>query len=660
MPTPRETSSRPLRRFTAWHATALYTAAAVVWTWPLPRVMSEAIAWDLGDPMFVAWVMGWVNDSVLALARGDGARFLAMWDAPIFHPAPLTLALSEHFIPQALMVLPVHAATGNVVLSYNVAVLATFVLSGLGMFLLARELTGSTAAALLAGAAFAFTPYRVDQLSHMQILSSQWMPFALFGLRRYFTTGRARPLVWGTLALVALNLSTGYYLFFFLPFVVAYVLGEMWARGRLADLPAWRDMTAAGLGTLLLTIPFLLPYLAVRLDAVGHRPYDEIVALSADVLAYVTASAYVGWWGSTLTAMQGSAENAAFPGLVVTLFAAATLLMGVIGAGARWRRATGGSARDRTALAFVSLALVLAASAVWIAATGGRIVDLLGLEVRLRNFPRVTLYAAVAFVLALALSRRLRAALTGASGSLAVPALVAAFGAFALSLGPRMEWMERFVAHGPYAVLLKFVPGFDGLRVPSRFAMIVVLWLSIAAAYAAAALARRGRWGAIAVIAAAVVAVAESRPIKFQVDQPIPSVNHTPLNPAKMLDARRLYERLAGMEEVVLIELPFGVPAWDIQYMRAQRVHGKPLVNGYSGHVPESHTRLGYLHTPLTYPATEWDTLLSSGATHVIVHEWAFRSLERGKRVSEWLEGNGAFELERSVNDVLYRLPKPQ
>ncbi|MBA3949383.1 MAG: hypothetical protein H0X44_05490, partial [Acidobacteria bacterium] len=516
MPTARAT-----RRLTAWHAAAIYTAAAVAWTWPLPRVMSEAIASDLGDPAFVAWVMGWVNDSVLALARGDGARFLAMWDAPIFYPAPLALAFSEHFIPQALLVLPLHAATGNIVLCYNVALLATFVLSGVGMFLLARELTGNTAAALLAGAAFAFTPYRVDQLSHMQILSSQWMPLALYGLRRYFTTGGARPLVWATLALVALNLSTGYYLFFFMPFVVAYVLGEMWARGRLADARTWRDVSAAGAGTLLLTMPFLLPYLAVRLDVVGQRPYDEIVTFSADVLAYVTASEFVAVWGSTLTAMRGTAENATFPGLTVALFAAAALVRAGLQAGARWRQAVDRSWRDGAGLVFIGFGLVLTAVAVWIAATGGRIVDMPGVEVRLRNFPRVTLYAAASCVLALALSRRLRHALTGARGALAGPALVAAFAAFALSLGPRMEWMDRFFAHGPYAVLLKFVPGFDGLRVPSRFAMIVVLWLAVAAAYAAAALARRGRWGTIAVLAAAVVAVAESRPVRFEVDQPI-------------------------------------------------------------------------------------------------------------------------------------------
>ncbi|HEX6322524.1 MAG TPA: hypothetical protein VFZ36_02265, partial [Vicinamibacterales bacterium] len=111
IPPATEDGSRPSARrpaLTAWHAAALYLAAALAWTWPLAPNIATAIAWDLGDPMLVAWVMGWVNDSLLALARGDAGRYLAMWDAPIFHPEPLVLAFSEHMIAQALFVLPLH------------------------------------------------------------------------------------------------------------------------------------------------------------------------------------------------------------------------------------------------------------------------------------------------------------------------------------------------------------------------------------------------------------------------------------------------------------------------------------------------------------------------------------------------------------------------
>jgi hypothetical protein len=75
-----------------------------------------------------------------------------------------------------------------------------------------RELTGSARAGFVAGLLYAFAPYRIGQFSHLQVLSSQWMPFALYGFRRYFDTRRAWPLAGAAFALVLQNWSCGYFL----------------------------------------------------------------------------------------------------------------------------------------------------------------------------------------------------------------------------------------------------------------------------------------------------------------------------------------------------------------------------------------------------------------------------------------------------------------
>ena len=85
-----------------------------------------------------------------------------------------------------MQILPVYALTGNIILCYNLLFLSTFVLSGLGMFLFVREVTGSARAGFVAGLIYAFAPFRVPQFAHLQVMSSQWMPFVLYGLRRYF------------------------------------------------------------------------------------------------------------------------------------------------------------------------------------------------------------------------------------------------------------------------------------------------------------------------------------------------------------------------------------------------------------------------------------------------------------------------------------------
>ena len=82
--------------------------------------------------------------------------------------------------------------------------------------------------------------------------------------------------------------------------------------------------------------------------------------------------------------------------------------------------------------------------------------------------------------------------------------------AFAMSLGPQIYAHGRLVEErNLYSLFYDFVPGFDGLRVPARFAMVVVLGLAALAGCGAAAIARR-RGGTVVIALAVAVMVAES------------------------------------------------------------------------------------------------------------------------------------------------------
>ena len=129
-------------------AAAAYTALTIAFTWPLARGLTRDIPGDFGDPLLNAWILAWDTSH---LGRG-------WWNANIYYPHPLALAYSEHLLPQALAIWPIQAIANNPILSYNVAFLATFVLSGLGMYLFVREITNSRAAAFVAGVVFAFAP----------------------------------------------------------------------------------------------------------------------------------------------------------------------------------------------------------------------------------------------------------------------------------------------------------------------------------------------------------------------------------------------------------------------------------------------------------------------------------------------------------------------
>src|SRR6185436_7119059 len=144
-PAPPRTSAH------AWYATGAYTLITLVLTWPLAKGLGRNVAWDLGESVLNMWILSWDCEQFRAILAGQFSHLRHFFDANIFHPAPLTLAYSEHLIPQAVQIFPVYALTGNPILCYNLLFLSTFVLSGLGMFLFARELTGSTVAAFVGG-----------------------------------------------------------------------------------------------------------------------------------------------------------------------------------------------------------------------------------------------------------------------------------------------------------------------------------------------------------------------------------------------------------------------------------------------------------------------------------------------------------------------------
>ncbi len=105
------------------------------------------------------------------------------------------------------------------------------------------------------------------------------MPFVLFGVHRYFERRRPLSLVGASAAFVAQNLSCGYYLVYFSPFVVAYVLFEIGRRRLWRDRGLWIALSVAALGVTATTLPFLLPYLELRRLGQPARSLDEVDGL---------------------------------------------------------------------------------------------------------------------------------------------------------------------------------------------------------------------------------------------------------------------------------------------------------------------------------------------------------------------------------------------
>jgi hypothetical protein len=624
-------------------------------TWPLARGLARDVAWDLGDSILNMWILAWDCERFLDVLFGHYSHLRHFFDANIFHPAPLTLAYSEHLVPQALQIFPLYALTKNPILCYNILFLSTYVLSGVGMFLFARELTGNTAAAFVGGLLFAFAPYRIPQASHLQVLSSQWMPFALYGFRRWVEHGRTRALAGATAATVLQGLSCGYYLIYFSPFAAAYVTWELWRVGRIRDRRRWLSLViAASIGAAVIA-PFVLPYLAVSRQLQLARSLGETTRLSADVYSYATASVAERFWGSRLADVFQKREGELFPGTVPIVLA----LIGV----ALWQRAgierTPSTARERTAWVFWAVAWLHVVAAAATIIFRRLTLDLWLFDLRLIDATQLLLRAAIAYAIALWLSPRLRvraAAFMRTRGFFAG----ALFAALWLSLGPSPQVLGRPLdLASPYRFLWNHVPGFDGLRVPARFAMIVTLMLAVLGSFGAAVIARsRHGLSVLAVLAAAFLFEAGAAPFVVNGMTPIRDFNQPSARLEVPSRAPAVYVAVGELPaDTTVADLPFGEADYDLRAMFYSIGRWRPILNGYSGFFPLHYGRAkAALNEVPRHPDFSMATLREFGATHVIVHEDAYLNGE-GRDTTATLRMLGATEVFRAGGDVLLALP---
>jgi hypothetical protein len=237
-------------------------------------------------------------------------------------------------------------------------------------------------------------------------------------------------------------------------------------------------------------------------------------------------------------------------------------------------------------------------------------------------------------------------------------ALVTGF-SFAMSLGPHIYAHGRLIEEtNVYSLFYDFVPGFDGLRVPARFAMVVVLGLAALAGCGAAAIARR-RGGSTLIALAAGLIIAESwaAPIELNVNSTeYKQPGLAPL-PDRLPDAAAIPAVYHFVQQLppssALIELPFGEVAFETRYMFYSTFHWRRLVNGYSGGGPDEYgLQVERLKEILADPETAWQAVLRSQATHLLVHEASYTG-GSGRLISAWALAHGAREIGTFGTDRL-------
>ena len=229
---------------------------------------------------------------------------------------------------------------------------------------------------------------------------------------------------------------------------------------------------------------------------------------------------------------------------------------------------------------------------------------------------------------------------------------------FWLSLGPviqsggvTLDWF------GLYSVFYDYVPGFSGLRVPSRFAALFLLFLGLLAAFGIAVIERRSRTLGRVVVAASALLLLRATPMGVSLNQPLPSEGLAPppayLTPAQTMPA--IYRAVDSLRPgAVLVEFPFGDIGYELRYTYFSALHRRRLMNGYSGVFPPSYlARKEVLARPMLDPPRALAAI--SGATHAVVHRGGWKD-DTGGVIAAWLEATGARVVTEADGAVLYEL----
>jgi hypothetical protein len=286
-------------------ALSLVVAVALaVWgTWPVATCLRACVvdatasgyvgAAFRRDVDLIVWILAWG-------AHALTTRPWAVFEAPIFHPAPHGLATTEHLLGLQPIYLPLALATGDPILAHQATLLATFAAAFLATLVLVRQWTGSWMAGGFAGVLYAFSPFRAVHLPALQIEAAWVLPLIVLALERVAAGGGSG---W-TIALatvIALQALNSYYLAYatlvLVGVLLVFAVADRRTRGRTGPL------VAATLAAAVVMAACSLPYLQARgegtlgaVDPVFAAASSARPGKTGATFAVLLAVAGMPWW----------------------------------------------------------------------------------------------------------------------------------------------------------------------------------------------------------------------------------------------------------------------------------------------------------------------------------------------------------------------------
>lgn len=567
-----------------------------LWPWPLHFCTGFP---DHFDPPFHAWKLQVDADKLL-----QDHKLVPDTNTNIYYPYANELYFDALLWPQGIVAALLKVAGCGPVLSYNIIFLFFWGMSGLFMYLLLRELDLERLPSFFGAAAMCLIPYRVSYYVEFNMQMCFGLPLFLFFWVRY----AKRPGVWNAVGLALAfwlqavsELYQAVILVLIFPLLALPFLPEIFRKyGRSRRLYI---SIAAGLVTVVpLCLLYLGPYFSLFKGGYGRKT-KEMMAHSLEPLAYL---------GKTLTELFFHLDFQSIKTDEMSVFPSLTLLILVVGYSLYSRRiiqpGMGKSEGWPVYLHWLRLIAVVSF-----------VILLWGLC--LSNQPEFNarlLYAIGNGTLILLLVSTIILVffteVEGRAARLSVGLAAAASLCFILSLGPYLRVHSDIVAEN---LVFSFVSTFfplNGFRVMSRFSIIVMIFLIVAAARFLSILAGREKQKQFLIILLIAALLTEAYAIPHRYKKFSLPISESSL------------ALLKNRKDRTVTVIPLGRRFLDARYMLAIGGTRTLLVNGFGGFSPLLQTKIG--HSLRFHPLLAWRLIRSIWPESLlVVYKEALKSL---------------------------------
>lgn len=619
----------------------LFAIMVVVQLLPLSLNIGDSLN-DTRDCLFNAWIITWGQQQLTSNPT-------ELFHANIFYPHRNTLSFSEHLFPQVIASFPLYFLFHNPVLTYNFIFLLCFLLNAYAMYLLILYLTKNRIAGIACGIMFAFNSYQINQITHLQLLSSGLIPLAFLYLHKFLDKQSYKNSVLFSLFFTIQALACIYYGLFFLSILVIVIPVLVYLRIGYSQFSSLRKFILPALFSGVVLILFSLPYLSL----IKTYKFETGLQKGADLLNYLAVIPDNILFGKLLSNL-GKHEHYLFPGIIAFLFAFVYLI----------RKHPFFNVMPRISTWFFAIWVTVFSIIILISLlSGGFTLDLKLFSISSHKLVKQVLYIFVIAVIYVVCSLiiYLRKLKNEADDEKKIPVLYICLlnWAFLLSLGGAFGFLGEYTSEVPFPFkfLYSYVPGFQGIRVPARYAIFVIFSVVVLSGYGLSYVLQKIKVKQVKILMAVVLILVlniEYFSIPHQLKS-VPTKENIP----------PVYQWLDSQPgEFAIIELPFNEhPADEAMYMYYSLYHKKNIVNGWSGFIPPAYSYIRSVFR--SFPSQNCiEILRASNVNYIVFHtktspenqsnEVVMRLEDQFRNDLELVEMSKSFE-----NDLVYKvLPK--